>query len=115
MTSLEIRSLLRSGESGRFFDERLQLIDADDVFRLTEALQDGDVSQAWLVWSHVLRRLLWLMPTVWRGRPEPDQGIKLGRGAARFSVVRLGGPKMRSARARCADPGDGAQVDLYRD
>ena len=22
---------------------------------------------------------------------------------------------MRSARARCADPGDGAQVDLYRD
>ena len=32
-----------------------------------------------------------------------------------FSVVWLGGPEMRSARSRCADPGDGAQVDLYRD
>ena len=29
--------------------------------------------------------------------------------------VRLGGPKVREARARCADAGDGAQIDLYRD
>ena len=34
---------------------------------------------------------------------------------AQFPVVRVGGPKMRSARSRCADPGDGAQVYLYRD
>ena len=27
----------------------------------------------------------------------------------------MGGPKAREARARCADPGDGAQVDLDRD
>ena len=39
----------------------------------------------------------------------------MGRGVARFNRVRLGGPKVRKARARCAHPGDGAQVDLYRD
>ena len=49
------------------------------------------------------------------GGPELERGVKLGWGVARFSVVKLGGPKMRSARARCADPGDGAQVDQYRD
>ena len=37
------------------------------------------------------------------------------RGAARFNKVRLGGPKVRKARARCSDPSDGAQVDPYRD
>ena len=39
----------------------------------------------------------------------------MGRGVARFNTVRLGGTKVRKARARCSDPGDGAQVDLYRD
>ena len=34
------------------YDERLQLADAGDVFRLDEALQGGDISQDWLVWSH---------------------------------------------------------------
>ena len=29
--------------------------------------------------------------------------------------ARLGGPEVRKARARSADPGDGAQVDLFRD
>ena len=41
-------------------------------------------------------------------------GWNLGRGAVRFDKVRLGGPKVRKARARCADHGDGAQV-LYRE
>ena len=45
----------------------------------------------------------------------PDWGFRLGRGVARFNRVRLGGPKVRKARTRCAVPGDGAQVDLYRD
>ena len=96
------------------YDERLQLIDVGDVFRLDDALEGGDISQAWLVWSHAAEAAL---VDAYRlaGRPEPERGVRLGRGGARFSVVRLGGPKMRSARARCADPGDGAQVDLYRD
>ena len=96
------------------FDERLRLIDAGDVIRLNEALQDGDVSQAWLVWSHAAENAL-VDANRLAGWSEPDRGFKLGRSAAPFSVVRLGGPKMRSARARCADPGDGAQVDQYRD
>ena len=96
------------------YDEKLQLIDAGDVFRSDETLQGGDISQAWLLWSHAAEAAL---VDAYRlaGGPEPERGVKLGRGAARFSVVRLGGPKMRSARARCADPGDGAQVDLCRD
>ena len=87
---------------------------AHDVFRLDGALLDGDVSRAWLIWSHAAEDAL---ADAYRlaGGPEPDRGVKLGRGYAQFSVVRLGGPQMRSARSRCGDPGDGAQVDLYRD
>ena len=75
---------------------------------MDEALQGGDISQAWLVWSHAAETAL---VDAYRlaGGPERDRGVKLGRCAAQFSVVRLGGPKMRSARARCADPGNGAQ------
>ena len=86
----------------------------EDVIRLNNALQGGDVSQDWLVWSHAAETGLVDAHRL-AGGPEPDRGVKLGRGAARFSVVRLGGPKMRSARARCAGPGYGAQVDLYGD
>ena len=96
------------------FDERLQLINAENFIRLNDALLDGDVSQAWLVWSHAAEAAL-VDAYLLAGGPEPVRGFKLVRGAPRFSEVRLGGPKMRSARARCADPGDGAQVDLYRD
>ena len=95
------------------YDERLQQTDGD-VFRLNEALQGGDISQAWLVWSHAAEAAL-VDACRLAGGPEPERGVKLDRGAAQFSAVRLGGPKMHSARARCADPGDGAQVDLYRD
>ena len=49
------------------------------------------------------------------GGPVPERGFCLGRGLARFSKVRLGGPKVRRIRARCSDPGDGALVDLCRD
>ena len=89
------------------------MVPADDVFRLDGALLDGDVSQAWLIWSHAENALADAYRLA--GGPEPDRGVKLGRGYSRFSLVRLGGPKMRCARSRCADPGDGAQVDLYRD
>ena len=33
-------------------DERLQLNDAGEAFRLDEALVCGDISRAWFVWSH---------------------------------------------------------------
>ena len=81
---------------------------------LDGALLEGDVSRAWLIWSHAAEEALADAHRL-AGGPERGHGVKLGRGHAQFSVVRLGGPKMRSARSRCADPGDGAQVDLYRD
>ena len=59
--SAEVRSVWE------IFDERLQLIDAGDVFRLDEALQDGDISQAWLVWSNAAEAAL---VTVW-----PERGL----------------------------------------
>ena len=34
---------------------------------------------------------------------------------AGFLKIRLGGPNIRRPRARCADPGDGAQINLHRD
>ena len=78
------------------------------------ALGEGDVSEAWSAWSGAAETAL---VDAYRlaGDPEPERGLNVGRGSARFCKVRLGGPKIRRARARCADPGDGAQVDLYRD
>ena len=117
LSAVDISRDSKSAEVRRvweIFDESLQLIDAEDVFRLNDALQGGDVSQARLVWYHAAEVAEAALVDAYRlaGGPEPDRGVKLGRGAARFSV---GGPKMRSAHARCAGPGDSAQVDLYRD
>ena len=97
----------RSAEVRRIwevYDERLGLVQAHDVQLLGDALSSGNVSGAWLVEAFCLA-----------GGPIPDRGFRFSRGFARFNRVRLGGPKVRKARARCADPGDGAQVDLYRD
>ena len=47
--------------------------------------------------------------------PVPDRGLVLGRGVARFRVVRLGGPKVRKVRGSAADPLDGRDVHMYQD
>ena len=39
----------------------------------------------------------------------------LGRGAARFRVVRIGGPQVRKVRCNIVDPVDGRDVHMYRD
>ena len=39
--------------------------------------------------------------------PVPDRGLVLGRGAARFRWVRLGGPNVRKVRGSAVDPADG--------
>ena len=96
------------------YDERLAFIPASDTLCLEDALQAGDLSQAWRVWSSAAENAL-VAAFCLAGGPVPERGFHLGRGIARFNKVRLGGPKVRKARARCADPGDGAQVDLYRD
>ena len=45
----------------------------------------------------------------------PGAGLVLVRGAARFRVVRIGGPEVRKVRGNIVDPIDGRDVHLYRD
>ena len=107
----------RSAEVRRIwevYDERLGLIHARDAQSLDSALHSGDVSGAWLAWSSAAENAL-VEAYCLAGGPIPDRRFHLGRGVARFNRVRLGGPRVRKARARCFDPGDGAQVDLFRD
>ena len=86
---------------------------ADDA-RLARALQVGDVSSAWAVWSSAAESALADAYCV-AGGPLPDRGLVLGRGVARFRVVRLGGPKVRKVRGNAVDPVDGRDVHMYRD
>ena len=74
----------------------------------------GDVSQAWLVWSSAAETAL---ADAYRfsGGPAPSRGLVLGRGMARFRLVRLGGHKVRKVRGNAADVHDAADVFLYRD
>ena len=80
---------------------------ADDA-RLAGSLLGGDVSSAWAVWSSAALADAFCFA----GGPVPNRGLVLGRGAAKFRVVRLGGPKVRS---NAVDPADGGDVHLYRD
>ena len=107
----------RSAEVRRVWelhDERLGVIPVHDALCLDDALHSGDVSRAWLTWSSAAETAL-VAAFCLAGGLVPDREFHLGRGVARFNRVRLGGPKVRKARARWSDPGDGAQVDLYRD
>ena len=71
-------------------DDRLQYMSQRDAFLLNESLDVGDVSQAWLVWSHVAESAL-VDACSFSGGPRPCHGFVLGRGAARFRRLRLGG------------------------
>ena len=94
------------------YDERLQFMSRRDASLLDESLGRDDVSLAWLVWS---RAAEFALPDAFRfsGGPLPSRGSVLGRGAALLSVVQLGGPRVRRARANVADALDVADVFLY--
>ena len=96
------------------YDERLQFMSQQDAPLLSESLDAGDVSQAWLVWSRAAETAL---ADAYRfsGGPAPCQGLVLGRGMARFRLVRLGGHKVRKVRSNAVDVHDAADVFLYRD
>ena len=85
-----------------------------DAQCLSESLDAGDVSRAWLVWSGAVEAAL---ADAYRfsGGPLPSRGLVLGRRSASFRVVRLGGHKVRKARGNAADAHDAADVFLYRD
>ena len=96
------------------YDDRLQFMSGQDALLLHESSDAGDVSQAWLVWSGAAQTAL---ADAYRfsGSPAPNRGLVLGRGSARFRVVRLGGHKVRKVRGSAADAHDAADVFLYRD
>ena len=96
------------------YDDRLQFMSRQDALLLGESLDAGDVSRAWLVWSSAAETAL---ADAYRfsGGPAPNQGLVLGRGMARFRLVRLGGHQVRKVRGYAADVHDAADVFLYRD
>ena len=96
------------------YDERLQFMSRRDALLLDESLELDDVSMAWSVWSRAAEAAL-ADAYQFSGGPLPCRGLVLGRGAALFRWVQLGGPYVRRARANVADALDAADVFLYRD
>ena len=96
------------------YDERLQFMSQRDALLLDESLGLDDVSMAWTVWSRAAEAAL-ADAYQFSGGPLPSRGLVLGRGAALFRWVQLGGPWVRRARANAADALDAADVFLYRD
>ena len=95
----------RSAEVRRIweiYDERLGLVSVEDVHKINDALSSGDLSSAWVARSTAAESAL-VDAFYLAGGPVPERSFCLGRGFARFNRVRLGGPKVRKARARGAD------------
>ena len=96
------------------YDDRLRFMSRADSDSLTGALLNDDVSSAWAIWSSAAETAL-ADAYCFSGGPVSDRGLVLGRGTARFRVVRLGGPKVRKLRSSAVDPADGVGFHLYRD
>ena len=96
------------------YDERLQFMSRRDAFLLNQSLQLDDVSMAWSVWSGAAETAL-ADAYQFSGGPLPPRELVLGRGAALFRWVQLGGPRVRCTRVNVADALDAADVFLFRD
>ena len=99
---------------GYIYDDGLQFMSRDDALNLDGALDNGDVSLAWMVWSSAVEAAL---ADAYRfaGGPVPDRGFVLGGGVFRPRTVRLGDPKVRRAPKNFADSQEGSDVSLYHD
>ena len=95
-------------------DDRLHFMTRDDALGLNEALEGGDVSRAWSVWSSAAEAAL-ADAHQFAGGPVPERGLVLGRGFVVARAVRLGGPYVRKARGNFADPHEGGDVFMYHD
>ena len=85
-----------------------------DALLLDDCLQAVNISRAWLVWSGAAESVL--ADTCWfAGGPVPERGLILGRGCARFRIVRLGGPEVREVCSNEADALGAGNVFMYRD
>ena len=81
------------------YDERLQFMSRRDALLLDESLGLDDVSMAW-TWSRAAEAAL-ADAYQFSGGPLPSRGLVLGRGAALFRWVQLGGPWVRRAPGQC--------------
>ena len=89
---------------------------SSDARSLTNALAGGDVSGSWAVWSAAAETSLADACPVLQVCLSLSVGWSwAGRRPTEFRSIRFGGPNLRSARAKCADPEDGGHVGLNRD
>ena len=72
----------------------------------------GDVSSAWRIWSFFAEVSL-VRAFVVSGGPVSGSSFRLGRGAAGFKTVSIGGPVVRKVRSDLGS-GDGQAVHLFK-
>ena len=80
---------------------------------IRSSLLSGDVSSAWSIWSFSAEVSL-VRAFVGSGGPTPESGFRLGRGAAQFRCVPIGGPVVGRLRSDLGS-GDGQAVHLFKD
>ena len=94
------------------YDESLSLVQPAFWEGIRSSLLAGDVSSAWSVWSFSAEVSL-VRTFVGAGGPVPESGFRLGRGAAQFRYVPIGGPVVGKLRSDLGS-GDGQAVHLLR-
>ena len=96
------------------YDEQLRHVPRVCRDYMTAALQAGNVSEAWRIWS--LSAEVSLVRTyLLAGVPAPAGGLNVGRGSAVFSEVFLGGRVSHCSRPAPVRSDGGELVHLYKD
>ena len=95
------------------YDESLLLVHPAIWEGVRSGLLAGDVSSAWSIWSFSAEVSL-VRAFVDVGAPVPEAGFRLGRGAAQFRHVPIGGAVVGELRSDLGS-GDGQSVHLSKD
>ena len=95
------------------YDESLLSVHPAFWEGVRSSLLAGDVSSAWSIWSFSAEVSL-VRAFVGAGGHVPQAGFRLGRGAAQFRHVPVGGPVVGRLRSDLGS-GDGQAVHLFKD
>ena len=95
------------------YDDSLSFIPPAFWRGIHSSLLAGDVSSPWRIWSFFAEVSL-VRAFVSSCGPVPESGFRLGRGAARFRYVPIGGPVVGKLRSDLGS-GDGQAVHLFKD
>ena len=106
-------SLLRFVVFGMCMMSLLSLVRPTFWEGIRSSLMAGDISSAWSIWSFSAE-VSFVRAFVGSGGPTPESGFGLGRGAAQFRYVSIGGPVVRKVRSDLGS-GDGQAVHLFKD